>query len=224
MGESIRITAADGHTFDAWRSSGGETPKGALVVVQEIFGVNGHIRDVCDRFAADGYTCISPALFDRARRGVDIGYTQETVEEGLALRAEVGLDGPVADVAASIQTLRDEGFGKVGVVGYCWGGSLSFIAACRSGADAAVGYYGGQIIEFVDETPKAPTILHFGAEDSGIPAADLQAISQKHPNIPVHVYEGAGHGFSCDQRADFNPEATKLARTRTLAHFAEHLA
>ena len=224
MGETIRITAADGHTFGAYRAEASGTPKGALVVVQEIFGVNSHIRDVCDRFAAEGYTCLSPALFDRTKPGVELGYTKETVEEGRDLRANVGWDGPVADVAACIQAQRDAGFAKVGVVGYCWGGSLAFLAACRSGADAAVGYYGGQIIEFVDEQPKSPVILHFGAEDYAIPLDDVKTISDKHPEIPVYVYQGAGHGFSCDQRADFNPEATAQARSRTLEHFAEHLA
>lgn len=225
MGALIKLTTDDGHTLDAYRAEPDGPMKAGLLVIQEIFGVNGHIRGVCDGFAADGYLVIAPALFDRLRPNVELGYTAETVAEGREMKAQVGWDDPVADMKAGLAALRDAvgASTKLGVVGYCWGGSLSWLAACRLGPDCAVGYYGGQIIDFVDEQPGCPTMLHFGTEDAGIPLADVETIRSRHPEVSVYIYEGAGHGFNCDQRADFHPEASKLARTRTLEHFAQHL-
>ena len=221
MGAVVQFTADDGHVLDAYRAAPDGEPRAGLVLVQEIFGVNGHIRDVCDGFAADGYLVLAPALFDRKARGTELDYVEGTVEEGRALKADIGWEGPVQDIKACADAL--EGTAKVGVVGYCWGGSLAWLSACRLSFDAAVGYYGGQIIQFVGETPACPTMLHFGTEDAGIPMADVDEIKTTHPDITVHVYQGAGHGFNCDRRADYHPDAAARARDRTLAHFVRYL-
>lgn len=225
MGEFIVLTAEDGHSFDAYRAQPDGAPKAGLLVIQEIFGVNVHIKAVSDAFAADGYLAVAPAMFDRKRRQVDLGYTAETVAEGRALKDEVGWDDPVADMKAGLASLRDSlgPDGKIGVVGYCWGGSLAWLAACRLETNCAVGYYGGQIGQFNDEQPRSATMLHFGTEDSGIPLATVDAIRHAHPEVEIHLYEGAGHGFNCDQRPDYDPAAFALARERSIAHFAEHL-
>ncbi len=225
MGDFIVLTAEDGHSFDAYRAAPDGAPQAGLLVIQEIFGVNGHIQGVCDAFAADGYLAIAPAMFDRKRRKVDLGYTAETVAEGRAIKDEVGWDDPVSDMKAGLAAVR-ESVGperKIGVVGYCWGGTLAWLAACRLETDCAVGYYGGQIDQFNDERPRSPMILHFGTEDTGIPMSTVEAIRDAHPEVEVHVYEGAGHGFNCDQRDDYDPAAFALARERSMAHFAEHL-
>ncbi len=225
MGNFIVLEAEDGHSFDAYRVAPAGTAKAGLLVIQEIFGVNGHIQSVCDAYAADGYLAIAPAIFDRKRRKVELGYTAETVAEGRALKDEVGWDDPVPDMQAGLGALRaDLGAGtKVGVVGFCWGGTLAWLAACRLETDCAVGYYGGQIGQFIDEQPRSSTMLHFGTEDAGIPLDSVEAIRAAHADVEIHIYEGAGHGFACDQRADYHPAATALARERSMAHFAKHL-
>ena len=204
MGENIVLAAADGHTFDAYRAQPDGAPKAGLLVIQEIFGVNGHIQGVCDAFAADGYLALAPAMFDRKQRNIDLGYTAETVAEGRGLKDDAGWDDPVADMKAGIAALREAvgADGKIGVVGYCWGGSLAWLAACRLETDCAVGYYGGQIGQFNDEQPRSSTMLHFGSEDVGIPLTTVAEIRAAHPEVTVHVYDGAGHGFNCDQRAE----------------------
>ena len=225
MGEFIVLTAEDGHSFDAYRAQPGGAPKAGLLVIQEIFGVNVHIKAVSDAFAADGYLAVAPAMFDRKRRKVDLGYSAETVAEGRALKNDVGWDDPIPDMNAVLTALSDSlgENAKIGVVGYCWGGTLAWLAACRLETDCAIGYYGGQIGQFLTEKPRSPTMLHFGTEDTGIPMETVDAIRDAHPAVEIHVYEGAGHGFACDQRADYHPAATALARERSMAHFAEHL-
>ncbi|MDA0231264.1 MAG: dienelactone hydrolase family protein [Proteobacteria bacterium] len=225
MGQHIVLTADDGHSLDAYRAAPDGAAKAGLLVIQEIFGVNIHIRELCDAFAADGYLAIAPAMFDRTQRRVDLGYTAETVAAGRALKDGAGWDHPIADMRAGLVALREAvgAAGKVGVVGYCWGGSLAWLAACRLESDCAVGYYGGQIGQFLEEQPRSPTILHFGSEDAGIPMPTVEGIRSAHPEVDIHIYEGAGHGFNCDQRADYNPAAFALARERTMAHFAAHL-
>ncbi|MDX2102410.1 MAG: dienelactone hydrolase family protein [Alphaproteobacteria bacterium] len=208
---SLTLTAADGHVSGAYLAEPDGTPIGSLVVVQEIFGVNRHIRRVCDAWAKAGYRALAPALFDRVRPGVELGYTPDGIKQGREIRAEVPLEGALADLAAAIAYLRPA---KVGVIGYCWGGTLAWLAASRLGADAAVGYYGGQIAAFGAEAPKCPVILHFGEQDGSIPMADVTLIRSKHPMLPVYVYP-AGHGFNCDERDHYEPGSAKLAWTRS---------
>jgi carboxymethylenebutenolidase len=223
MGETLKLTAADGFTLGAYRADPTGTPKGAIVVVQEIFGVNSHIRSVADGYAAAGYVAIAPAIFDRAERGIELGYDQAGIDAGLKARAAIPVDETLADLQAAIDAVK--GAGKVGIVGYCWGGSLAFLAAGKlSGLSAAVGYYGGQIASaFIETEPTTPLMLHFGKEDHGIPLADVDKISERYPSIPVHLYD-AGHGFNCDQRGSYHKPSAELALTRTLEFFRNHLA
>jgi carboxymethylenebutenolidase len=218
--QTLTLTAADGHQFSAYRADPDGAARGGIVVIQEIFGVNGHIRGVADRFAAAGYAALAPALFDRLARGTELGYDEAGIARGRELRAELGWDDPLKDVAAAVAALADAG--KVGAVGYCWGGSVAWLSATRLAVAGAVSYYGGQIIEFKDEPPRAPALMHFGDKDAGIPMTDVEAIRAAQPGVPIHVYP-AGHGFNCDQRADFHKESADLALERTLAFFAEHI-
>lgn len=223
MGKTVSLTAEDSHSFQAYLAEPADTPRFGLVVIQEIFGVNAHIRSVCDGFAADGILAVAPALFDRVAPGTNLGYSSEDVAKGRALRGKLGWDAPLLDVAEAARIASIGG--KVGTVGYCWGGSLSWLAACRLGSlvDAAVSYYGGQIHEFRDETPSIPAMMHFGARDPLIPPDHVDAIRAAQPDVPVFDYP-AGHGFNCDQRADYDPDSSGTARARTLAFFTEQLA
>lgn len=223
MGTIVQIKAADGHQFSAYRAEPSAKPRGGIVVLQEIFGLNAHIRAVADKFAGEGYTAIAPALFDRIERGVELGYDEETTVKGRALRGELGYDAPMLDIAATIEALRQllGPGGRVGVVGFCWGGSLAWIAAARLssdrvGPDCAVCYYGAQIKDFLGERPRCPTILHFGERDALIPSETVAAIRSAHPDIPAFAYP-AGHGFNCDMRADYDAASAALAHSRTLA-------
>ena len=230
MGETIQLTAADGHQFDAYISEPGARPqgdakgetKGGIVVIQEIFGVNGHIRDGADGYAAEGYTAIAPALFDRFEKGVDLGYEDDdkTVGRDLKAKGNENLENVMADVKAAWEAASSAG--KVGITGYCWGGFVVWAAACRLNFAAAAGYYGGGIIELNHEAPKCPTILHFGKNDQSIPMDDVDAISTAHPEVSVYIYD-AGHGFNCDRRPEFNEEASKTSLKRTLDLFAENV-
>ncbi len=215
MGETIKLTAEDGHEFDAYVALPEGTPKGGVVVMQEIFGVNEHIRSDTDKFAALGYAAIAPAVFDRIERGVELGYDEAGFAKGRSIVMELGWDGPIKDVKAAADHLSQ--YGKVGGVGYCWGGSLAWLAATRLGIPSS-GYYGGRTASLVDEQPKAAVQLHFGEKDSHIPMSDVEKIKAAHPGVPVYVYP-AGHGFNCDDRADYDEAAAKLALDRTLALF-----
>lgn len=217
----VRLRAEDGHEFDAYRADPTPPRRGAIVVVQEVFGVNAHIRDLCERFAVLGYAAIAPALFDRLRPGVELTYDEAGIAEGRALVADLGWDAPLRDIWAAAKALRADG--KVGVVGYCWGGSVAWLAGCRLDVGCAAAYYGRHIVEFTDDQPRCPTILHFGADDALIPREAVAAVQARHPDVPVHVYAGAGHGFNCDRRADFRDDAAERALERTLALFREHL-
>ena len=221
MGERVRLTSEDGNVFSGYRADPAGTSRGSLVVIQEVFGVNEHIRDVCDRFADNGYTALAPALFDRVRPGVELAYDEQGITEGRALVTEVGWDNPIKDVRAAATALRADL--RVGVVGYCWGGTITWLAACRLDVACAVAYYGRQIVDFLDERPRCPVMMHFGAEDPLIPGTAVTKIKAAFPDIPVYVYEGAGHGFNCDRRGDFRPEAAALTLERTLAFFADTL-
>jgi len=221
VGKVIELTAKDGFRIAAYRSDPSDKPKGGLVVIQEIFGVNHHIRAVADRFAALGYAALAPALFDRVRRGVDIGYDQAAIETGRNLRAEVKLEDTLLDLQAAVDALQ--GTGNRGTVGYCWGGSLAFLAATRlQGLACAVGYYGGMIAQHATEKPKVPVMLHFGEQDQSIPMSDVQKVIAERPETKIFTYP-AGHGFSCDERASFHKPSHEQALARTLAFFKEHL-
>ncbi len=221
MGQTITLKAKDGHSFSAYRADPAGAAKGALVVIQEIFGVNHHIRNVCDRFAALGYVAVAPALFDRAQRGVELGYDQASMTAGRELIGKVPWDGILADTQAAIDYAKE--FGKVGIVGYCLGGSVAFLAATRlDGIAAAVGYYGGRVAASADEKPKVPTILHFGDKDQGIPMSDVEKIKAARPDVPIYIY-AAGHGFVCDERPSYDETAAKVALGRTLEHFGKYV-
>lgn len=221
MGQTLTLTAKDGHKFGAYRADPSGKPRGALVVIQEIFGVNNHIRRVTDGFAQQGYVAVSPALFDRVEKGIELGYDPKSIESGRDIRTKVPLDGTLADLQAAIDYARQ--FGKVGVVGYCWGGGLAFLAATRlPGTVAAVGYYGGMVAAHASEKPKAPVMLHFGDQDHSIPMSDVETVKAARPDVPVFVYH-AGHGFACDERGSYNEEASKAALERTLRFFAEKI-
>ena len=216
----MRLKAADGHEFDAYRADPETAPKGGVVLIQEIFGVNAHIRDVAGRLAGAGYAVLAPALFDRVERGVELGYTEETTAKGRSLRAELGWEAPLKDIRATIKALR--GAGKVGVMGFCWGGSLAWLAACRLETDCAVCYYGAQISDFAFEPAKCPVVMHFGERDPLIAPEKLAAIAAAHPELPIYTYP-AGHGFNCDRRADYHAPSAALAWGRSLAFLRENI-
>ena len=209
------LQAADGHRLAAYRAVPAGKPRGALVVVQEIFGVNSHIRAVVDGYAADGWLAIAPAMFDRVERGIELGYTPADIERGRELKGGCSNDHALLDIAAAVDTVRSAG--KVAVIGYCWGGTLAWLAACRQpGLSAAVSYYGGGIGELIDLTPRCPVLAHFGERDASIPLTVPEALRKAHPEVEIHIYP-AGHGFNCDQRGSFDAPSAKLARERSLA-------
>ncbi|MEO7773834.1 MAG: dienelactone hydrolase family protein [Steroidobacteraceae bacterium] len=220
MGEFTTLMARDGHEFNAWLVAPTGTPRGALVVIQEIFGVNSHIRSVADGYAAEGYVVIAPCFFDRVRRGIELGYSAEDVQEGRGYAQQLEQDKVSKDLAAAIAVTRHAG--RVGVVGYCWGGTQAFIAAGTQPIAAAVAYYGGGIAANLDKRPKHPVLYHFGDRDQHISAEACEKIAAADPANAVHVY-AADHGFNCDQRASYEPASAQLARQRTLEFFAQHL-
>jgi carboxymethylenebutenolidase len=225
MGRTISLTARDGHKFSAYEktpSSG--AVRGGLVVVQEIFGVNAHIRRIADGYAEDGYRVIAPAIFDRAERDVDLGYDKPDMDKGIALRKAISIDQMLLDIAAAIESLK--GSGRIGVVGYCLGGSLAWLAACRlDGLSASVGYYGGMIAANLGETPRCPVMLHFGEDDGGIPMADVERIraSVDPGTVEVFAYKSAGHAFNRDGSANWRGESARVARERTVAFLRRHV-
>ena len=222
MGKMIELTASDGHKLAAYRADPAGKPRGAVVVIPEIFGVNSHIQSVGDGFAKDGYAVIAPALFDRYERGVDIGYTPEDIAKGRELKGRTQIDATLLDVAAARNALSAAG--KVGIVGYCWGGTVSWrAAASTSGLACSAPYYGGGMPSFMDEKPKVPTMCNFGELDQSPTPAQAKELLAKHPEVQGHFYAGAGHGFNCDHRGSYNAEAAKLARERTLAFFRKHI-
>lgn len=221
MGKWIELTAADGARIAAYRADPAGKPRGGLVVVQEIFGVNGHMRSVCDGFAADGYLAVAPALFDRYERNVDLGYTPDDIARGRELRGRASADAALADIAAARAVAAEAG--KVGVIGYCWGGLLAWLAAARvPGFAAAITYYGGGMPDAIGEQPTVPVLAHFGEQDAMIPVAGVRALAAAHPGAQVHLY-AAGHGFNCDQRGSFDAASAQRARERTLAFIGQHI-
>ena len=221
MSTMLQLSAADGHTFSAYIATPTGTPRGALVVVQEIFGVNSHIRSVADGYAADGYLAIAPALFDRSERGVELGYAAGDMTRGFALKTACSDAAALLDIAAAVAHVKHAG--KVGIVGYCWGGLLSWLAACElGGLSASVPYYGGGMPDQAARQPRCPVMAHFGEQDSHIPLPTVEAFRHAQPGISLHLY-AAGHGFNCDQRGSFDAASAALARQRTLAFLREHV-
>jgi carboxymethylenebutenolidase len=222
MGEWITLTAADGHQFAAWREMPESAPKGGLVLVQEAFGVNHHIRGVAGRFAALGYEVVAPAMFDRYQRGFEVGYSQDEIARGIAMLPQVDWDKALLDVEAARVALTVDLAGQlararkhIGVIGYCFGGSMAWLAACRLPFAAAVCYYGSRIPAFSERAPRCPLIAHFGRQDKSIPVEHVEALAAAYPDIPVYLYD-AGHGFACDERGAFDQAAHALAWQRTV--------
>lgn len=224
MGSLITLTAADGHSFSAYRAEPEGAPRGGIVVVQEIFGVNSHIREVADGYAAAGYLAVAPALFDRVTPGVELGYQQDDMMAGMGYRGKLAQDQVMADVTAAANVAREGG--RVGIVGFCFGG---FVAAASTinlagVVDAGVAYYGGGIAQgLLGDTPKVPLMLHFAELDGHISMADVDKVRQAWPGSPLHTYANADHGFECDDRATYNAKAARLALSRTLRFFAQQL-
>ncbi len=221
MGTMIELTAADGHKLGAYRAEPQGKPRGAIVVIQEIFGVNSHIKQVADGYAADGYLAIAPALFDRVQRNVDLGYTPDDIAKGREIRGKVTSDMALKDAEAAIKAAASAG--KVGIVGYCWGGLITWLAAGKlPGLSAAVAYYGGGILDNAELEPKVPLMGHFGDQDQHIPVEGVKKLAEKHKQHPIFIYS-ADHGFNCDHRGSYNAPAAKQARSRTLEFFRKHL-
>ena len=222
MSEFVKLTASDGHEFDAYVAKPEGEPIAGLVVVQEIFGVNTHIRAVADGYAKDGFLAVAPALFDRWERGVDIGYEGADMEKAMSFMPRLDIEVMLKDTAAAIAYARKQTGKKTGVIGYCLGGSIAWLAASRLGADAAVGYYGGMIAKFADEQLQCPMLLHFGKKDTHITEEDRAKVSAAHPEVPIYLYD-AGHGFNCDMRQSYDAPSAKLARERSLEFLKKHL-
>ena len=222
MGQMIDLETQDGQTISAYRAEPEGEPRGGLVVIQEIWGVNSHIRSVADGYAAAGYLVIAPAIFDRVERGVTMDeYTQETMQEGFGYMQKVDEDKALLDIRAAVETAASAG--NVGVVGFCFGGRMTWLSASRiDGIAAAVPYYGGGVPDLASEQPKCPVVLHFGEQDQHIPVASVEEFKKVHPSLPVHIYD-ADHGFNCDQRGSYNAAAANLARERTLELLRQHV-
>ena len=228
MGSFVDLKAADGFVFPAYVAQPQGTPMGAVVVIQEIFGVNDHIRAVADGYAADGYLAVAPATFHRVQQGVELGYAENDMKAGFGLKTAVEAlpaPGVLQDIQAAIDHAATASGKKVGVVGYCWGGLLTWRSACLlKGVSAAAPYYGGGVTTEAEAArqPQCPVLAHFGERDHWISLESVEAFRQKHPEVQVHVYP-ADHGFNCDQRGAWHQPSAALARERTLAFFAQHL-
>jgi len=224
MGETISLTASDGHTLDAYKASPSGPAKGALVVVQEIFGINSQIRRTVDYFAEQGYETIAPALFDRVEKGIELGYNETDFGIGRETRGKITDEFITADISAAVKAVSSPG--KVSVIGFCFGGYATYIAACTvDGVSAAMPFYGGGIAGKVGELkPKCPVQFHFGDKDAAIPLDDLQKIKDALQDSPLYVYDDSGHGFTCDDRDSYNEGATKRAFARALDWMGEHAA
>ena len=222
MGQDITLTASDGFKLGGYRADPAGAPKAAIVVIQEIFGVNHHIRSVCDRLAGAGYVAIAPSIFDRLEPNFQCGYSPDEIANARKFVAAPDWAAMARDTQAAIDAVRN--VGPVGIIGFCLGGSIAFVAATKlSGLSAAVGYYGGAVVRSADDKPKVPTQLHFGEKDAGIPLTDVETIKTKRPDVEVFVYPGAQHGFHCDERASYDKTSADIAWPRSLGFFARHL-
>lgn len=219
----LTLTARDGHRLGAYQADPSDKPTGAVIVIQEIFGVNSHIRSICDRLAGEGYVAIAPALFDRSQPDFQSGYTPAEIEQARQFIADPDWDAFVMDTEAARAAVADHG--NVGVVGFCLGGSVAFLAATRlTGIAAASCFYGGKIDAFADEPPKCPVQMHFGEQDHGIPLENVERVrARRGDDCEIFVYADAGHGFHCDQRDSFHAQASSEAWSRTLHLFAANL-
>lgn len=222
MGQHINLNTAGTHCIGAYLAKPDGEPMGGIVVVQEIFGVTSHIRDVTDRFATEGYTAVAPAFFDYVESDAELAYDRGGINHGRKLASEVGMERAVEAVASAAESIRSSG--KVGVVGFCWGGTVALLAAQRL-ALPAVSYYGARNTGYLDQPLKAPVIFHFGDRDSSIPAEAIDKQRKAWPDAPVYVYERCGHAFNRDvDKSVYNADAAKLAWERTLEFFGRHLA
>jgi carboxymethylenebutenolidase len=223
VSETIRLKADDGFELSAYVAKPSGTPKGGFVVIQEIFGVNGHIRRITDGFARDGFLAIAPALFDRIEPGIELGYSPQDIERGLQLKSKSATENALQDIEAARTAVANAG--SVGVIGYCWGGVLAWLSATRlQGFSAAVSYYGGGIGSVAEEQPNCPVLMHFGERDHAIPLADVNKVRAAHQQgVEIHVYP-SGHGFNCDERESYDPDSARVARERTLRFLDAHLS
>ena len=220
MGQAIELFAADGHTCGAYRAEPTGDTKGGIIVIQEIFGVNLHVRDVCERLGDNGYVAIAPALFDRIRPGIELGYTEEDLTEGFGYMQEVGNETPMKDIQAAADALK--GAGKVATIGFCWGGQLAWLASKNVGVDCSVSYYGVAVHETLEPAPNCPVLLHFANDDVFVPPEAADKVREAYPDMLIYNYP-ANHGFNCDRRDDYNEACAVEAMERTLAFFGEHL-
>jgi len=223
MSENISLRASDGHELDAYVAQPEGTPIAGLVVVQEIFGVNGHIRSVADGYARDGFLAVAPALFDRIERGVELGYEGADLQRAMSFVPKLDMEKALLDVEAAMKYAAASTSKKVGIIGYCFGGTLAWIAAGRLHPAAAVGYYGGRIGNYAQESPQCPVMLHFGRQDAHIPPEEVDKVRSAQPNVEIWWYD-AGHGFNCDARGSYDAAAARLARQRSLEFLKKHLA
>ncbi len=223
MGKHFSLVASDNFKLGAYRAEPSGAAKGGIVVIQEIFGVNHHIRAVCDRLAGEGYAAVAPAIFDRQQPNFECGYSPDEIANARKFVANPDWAAMMKDVQAAIDDAKKSG--PAAIIGFCLGGSVAFLAAARlNGLSAAIGYYGGQIVKNADEKPKVATQLHFGEQDAGIPMSDVETIKQKRGgDCDIYVYADAQHGFSCDERGSYNEAAAKLAWQRSMAFLQAHL-
>jgi carboxymethylenebutenolidase len=223
MGRKLNLRSADGHQLGAYRADPVGTPRGRVVVIQEIFGVNRHIRSVCDRLAEAGYVALAPQIFDRVAPNFETGYSEMEVAKAREFIPKLDWGKIVDDTRAAFDALKREG--PTAIMGFCLGGSVSYLAATKfSGLTAAVCYYGGQIVKHIDDKPRCPVQMHFGETDAHIPLSDVETMRKKRPEAEIYVYPGAGHGFHCDERGSFEPKAAKMAWERTLAFLGRSFA
>jgi carboxymethylenebutenolidase len=222
LGKQFTLTTSDAHKLGAYRADPAGKPKGGLVVIQEIFGVNHHIRAVCDRLANEGYVAVAPALFDRFKPDFESGYSPDEIAAARALVGNIDWDKAINDIDAALGDIKS--VGPCGIIGFCFGGTAAFVSACKlNGLKAAISYYGGGIAKNADDKPKCPVQMHFGEKDAGIPLSDVEIIKQKQPQAEVYVYPDAAHGFHCNERASFQKEASALAWTRSMEFLAKNL-
>ena len=228
MSEWVELKAADGHELSAYVAKPKAEPLGAVIVIQEIFGVNQSIRSVADEYARHDFVAIAPALFDRFGKSIELGYTGDDLKQAYELYGKLNPDTQLLDVAAAAEHVAGTGKGT-GVIGFCYGGLLTWLSATRAKAlkidlKAAVGFYAGGIGKFAAETPTCPVQLHFGADDDHIGKDQIDAVRTAHPDVEIFLYEGAGHAFANEARPSYVPAASKLAHERALEFLKSHIA